>query len=612
MCGIAGYIGSRLIDEKSALRCQDLMKNRGPDDNGIYRNVFRNRHVLLVHTRLAIIDLEKRASQPYVKNNRALCFNGELYNYIEIRNTLKREGIRFETRSDTEVLHQVFSSKGKEALKDCEGMWAFAAYSESDGFLTLCRDRFGEKPLYIHTSPDGVYFASTPKALFALLGKPLKINRSHLSRFLVNGYKFLYKNGHTFFQELEELVPGSLLSVSPDGHIHKEVYWPRGPLAEDDTMSFVDAVGNVKEKLMRSMEIRLRSDVPLAFCMSGGVDSNSLISIAKRIFNYDVHGFTITNSDSRYEEQELVDYSVKELGIKHTSVPLSTDSFLENMRKLVSAHDAPVYTISYYVHWLLMKEISRNGYKISISGTGADELFSGYYDHHLLYLASIAEDENLFTTSRQNWLEHVAPIVRNPYLQTPERFVDDPGFRDHITLGADEFSSRLIKPFNEQFSEKEYQTTLLKKRMLNELFEEAIPVILHEDDSNAMDYSIENRSPFLDRKLFECAMRIPTKFLVKDGMAKAVLRNAMKGIVPDDIVDCRRKVGFNAPVLDLLDTGDDSVKSRILEDSPVYDLIRRESIEDLLQKEHLPNSESKFLFSFIGVKFFMEEYDSYN
>jgi len=608
MCGIAGYIGRRFIPDSTAYGCQSLMAKRGPDGQGLYRHEKEDRHALLVHTRLAIIDLDDRAGQPFVYGGCTLCCNGELYNYIEIRKSLEDDGHIFTTLSDTEVLHKALQFKGEKILDEFEGMWAFAFYRETNGSLFLCRDRFGEKPLYFHRAPDGFYFSSTPKALFALLGYRLPVNETHLRRFLVNGYKSLYKKSDTFFEGMEEVPAGHILEVDHKQGICQRAYWNFSADSEDENLSFDEASDMVRERVVRSVCLRLRSDVPLAFCMSGGVDSNSLISVAKRVLDYDVHGFTIVNKDARYEENEMVDAAVRGLGIRHTAVPLSTENFLHKLRRLVSAHDAPVYTISYYVHWLLMEQIKAAGYKISVSGTGADELFSGYYDHHLFYLASIQGDSRLHKLSRANWLKYVAPIVRNPFLKDPERFIREPDFREHMCLGAEDFSGRLSEPFVEDFEDQDYTRLLLRKRMLNELFQEVVPVILHEDDANAMDHSIENRSPFLDRDLFEISLRIPTRHLVQDGMAKAVLRKAMRGIVPDDILDARRKVGFNAPIMDLLDVSDSEVREELLAESPIFDIVRRESIQSLLGRDWLPNNESKFLFSFLSVKMFCEDY----
>ena len=608
MCGIAGYIGSKRIPDENALQCLGSMADRGPDDRGVYRHKYGNRHVLLIHTRLAIIDLDKRSSQPFKHDGSALCFNGEIYNYIEIRKMLEEKGARFSTSSDTEVLHISLNEYGESILDKLEGMWAFAFYRETDGKLILCRDRFGEKPLYVHKASDGIFFASTPKALFELLGHNLPVNIDHLKRFLVNGYKSIYKHSDTFFLGLKEVPSRNIWEIDRDNHVSEKCYWEIDSDSEDDSISFANSASLVRDNLLKSIELRLRSDVPLAFCMSGGIDSNALISTAKRIFDYDVHGFTIVNSDMRYNEQEMVDIAVRELGIRHTKVLLDKVDFLSNLRKLIKIHDAPVYTISYYVHWLLMEQIHRSGYKISISGTAADELFSGYYDHHLFYLASIKNDKTHYQLSKDNWITHVKPIVRNPLLQYPDIFVENQNFRDHVYFRANEFSSRLHVPFLEIFNEKEYPGKLLRKRMLNELFEEVIPVILHEDDVNAMSFSIENRSPFLDRNLFETSLKIPTRHLIVNGFAKAVLRQSMRGIVPDTILDCRTKVGFNAPVMDLLDIKDERVRRELLIDSPVFDLVKRDVIENLIKTSELKNSESKFLFSFLGIKMFLEEY----
>src|SRR5262249_31369491 len=162
-------------------------------------------------------------------------------------------------------------------------------------------------------------------------------------------------------------------------------------------------------------------------------------------------GFTMANTDARYEEQELVEHAVKELGIRHTSIPVNTAGFLDGLRELVRYHDAPVYTITYYAHWLLMKSIADHGDRISVSGTAADELFTGYFDHHLAYLAEVRGDADLHAHSLRAWQEHVRPIVRNPHLSDPDLFVRDANFRGHIYLGAEEFAGYLKRPWGESF-----------------------------------------------------------------------------------------------------------------------------------------------------------------
>jgi asparagine synthase (glutamine-hydrolysing) len=610
MCGIAGYRGPDEIPEDRLRACLALMRRRGPDAAAYHRHRGGDgTQTILLHSRLSIIDLDARANQPLRFGDKVLIVNGELYNYLELRKRLTERGSApFVTTSDTEVLLRVLAEDGWQGLAQGEGMWSFALLDESDGSLVLGRDRFGEKPLYLYRDGEGVYFGSEIKFIVALLGRRPPVDFDHLTRYMINGYKSLYKKPASFFAGIGEVEPGSVATFGPGPGEARHRYWRPDLTRRDEAMSYEDAVAQTRAALIRSVELRLRADVPLAFCLSGGVDSNALIAIAKRVFGYDVHGFTIMNTDERYEEREMVEHSVAALGLNHTAIDLETDGFLDRLRILVRQHDAPVYTITYYVQWQLMQRVAEHGYRISISGTGADELFSGYYDHHNAYLHDIHDDAALHDEALGHWREHVAPIVRNPYLQDAGVFVKDPALRDHIYLNADDFAGYLRRDWREAFAERTYTAGLLRNRMMNELFHESVPPILHEDDLNAMYYSIENRSPFLDTALFETCARIPTRHLIRRGRAKAVLRDAVRGIAPDRIIDNPRKIGFNAPIADLLDTRDRETRAYLLDDSPIFEHLRRDRIETLIDKAHLPNSESKFLFYFLNAKIFLEEF----
>lgn len=618
MCGIAGFYGDITIPRERIDECLSRMSRRGPDAKGVFRHESENgKKLVMLHSRLSIIDLDDRSNQPMRRDFGVLAFNGELYNYLELQKELIATNHNFHTDGDSEVLLALLNksmhgmqsgcNSVEECLDTCEGMWAFAYYNRTSGDLFLSRDRFGEKPLYLYHADGGVYFGSEPKFLFALMGRTPALNRNHLSRYLVNGYKSLYKVRETFFEGLEELPAASVLRLGRDGSRDLQRYWTPA-INPDESMTYDRAVREAKEALVNSVELRLRADVPIAFCMSGGIDSNALIGIARNVFDYDVHGFTITNSDKRYEEWDMVTAARDAYDIKHTPIPVQTGDFLPKLRTLVQQHDAPVYTITYYAHWLLMQSIAEHGYRISVSGTAADELFSGYFDHHLAYLEAVHRDPALHEQALGNWRQYIQPIVRNPYLQNPDRFVKEPDFRGHIYLDADEFAGYLTSDFSEPFFEECYDNTLLRNRMLNELCHESVPVILHEDDLNAMYYSIENRSPFLDRGLFDVCGKIPTRHLVQNGMAKAVLRDAVRGLVPDAVLDNHRKVGFNAPINSFLDVQDNNVREQILDDGPVFDFIKRDKVESLMAHDDLPNSKSKFLFYFLNTKMFMEEF----
>ncbi len=608
MCGIAGYSALEPISNAAKKQTLDLMKRRGPDHQGYLDFVYSDKfHTCLMHARLSIIDLHERAQQPFKQGSKYITFNGEIYNYIEVREVLKQKGIVFHTDSDVEVLAKAVDYWGYDGLDKLEGMWAFAIYDESDGSITLSRDRFGEKPLYYYEDVDGnIYFASEIKLIANMIGKKLPVDIEHIKKFLIGGYKFLYKGEGQFFKHIQEVKAGAIKIIKPCGSSQEYAYWQPDYAAQE--MSVDDAIAQTKEKLIEAVKIRLRSDVPLGFCMSGGVDSNSIIAIAKRLFNYDVEGFTIVNTDQRYEEKSIIDQVVKELDLNHHEVYLEKKNFLQNLKELIKYHDAPVYTITYYVHWLLLRSFKEKNYKIALSGTAADELFSGYYDHHNFYLASVAHNQARHQQAVEEWRQNIGKIVRNPYLQDPDIFIKNPNERRHAMVGYEDFERYFYQANHVYAHDYFYTSRVLRNRMLNEIFHETVPVLLHEDDANAMYHSIENRSPFLDRHLFEFATSIPDEYLIQQGTAKYILRESMRGIVPDVVLDEKKKTGFNAPIEDLIDTHDLATRKELLTDGPIWDILDRTKIEKHLAQKQLSNSMSKFLFSFISVKIFLEEY----
>jgi len=602
MCGIAGFYGSNsyVISDEQIENCLQLMKRRGPDSKGIYKD----EKCLLLNTRLKIIDLDDRSNLPFVTNDSVFAYNGELYNYKEL--SAKEYSLDFSTTSDTEVFVKTLGS-GFENIEYCDGMWAFALYDKKKKNLILCRDRFGEKPLYIYQNADGVYFGSEIKFIQALLKTKLEVNYNQVYRFLINGYRALYKDvTETFFKGVEQIRPGWGLVIDKRKQREDFIYWNnKKKYEQDESLSFKDSTEMVREELIKVVEKRLRADIPIAFCQSGGVDSSALISIAKKIFKYDVHGFTIASKDKRYNENEIVNQVVKEFGVKHTQVNLSTNNFIQKMRTIIKYHDAPVYTISYYAHWLLMNAVSDQGYKVSISGTAGDELFSGYYDHYHYYFHEVKEHVDEF----DSWRKNVLPIIRNPILQDFSLFQDNPYYRDYL-YDKGRFNDCLLIDWKEDFAEENYCKDILRNRMLNELFHEVIPQVLHEDDLNSMYFSIENRSPFLDKNLFDLVNKIPTRHLIQNGYGKAVLREAMRGIVPEVVLNSRQKMGFNAPIQELFNIDDSRSKKWLFGDSSVWDILDREETTNILSGSTRDNADSKFLFNLINIKLFLEEFES--
>jgi len=318
-----------------------------------------------------------------------------------------------------------------------------------------------------------------------------------------------------------------------------------------------------------------------------------------------LHAFSVIDGDDRYDESENVAATVATLGCDHFTVRTSTEGFFDRMADLVTYHDAPVPTISYYLHSFLSDAIAARGYKVAISGTGADELFTGYYDHYAFWLSERAGQADIKARLAE-WRTTYGKWVNNPLLQDPLVFHHNPDFRDHLYQNRDLFNSFLVDPIAEEFEEEHYSDNLLRNRMLNELHHEVVPVILRADDANSMRVSVENRSPYLDRELAEFAFSLPSDILIRDGLAKWPLRQAAMGLLPDGVRLDSRKRGFNASIDSLVDRTDHTTRERLLSDSPIFRIVRRDAVEEFLSEDMTDNSFSKFLFSFVSAKLFLE------
>lgn len=605
MCGIAGTIGRDNISSARIQETLGLMKNRGPDTQASFTTEQAGLSVHLLHSRLGIIDLDPRSNQPFTLQNCTLIFNGEIYNYVEVKKLLEQKGVQFFTTSDTEVLLQAYLVFGESCVDYFEGMWSFAIYDARKHRLLLSRDRFAEKPLYYHVSPQGIYFGSEVKFLKALSGQAFRVNQQQALRYLVNGYKSLYKTKDTFFEGVEELPPATNAVIDERLNIEFHSYWQ--PTHRPVKMTTAQAIEGTRHHLLESLRIRLRSDVPLAFCLSGGIDSASIVSIAAKEFQHDVTTFSIIETDERYNEYDNIMATVRDTGCKYNLLSIPQAEGLPRLKSLIEYHDAPIATTTYYVHSLISEAVAKSGCRVAFSGTAADELFTGYYDHFLLHLYEVRNHKD-YQKYLADWTQHIKGFVRNPLLQDPEAYVKNPKARDHIYYKNDEYAEYLKVPFNDAFTETQYTDSLLRNRMLNELFHEATRLILHEDDLNSMKYSVENRSPYLDSKLFEFAYSIPSPLLIQNGYGKYLLREAMKGILNDEVRLDRKKKGFNASITSLLDLQDADNQAYLLDPkAAIFELVDRSKFAKLFDREQLPNSDSKFLFNFINLRIFLEQ-----
>jgi len=609
MCGIAGYFGKSPPNESMIRSTLNLMQNRGPDHQDFASFAAgKKKQVLLLHSRLSIIDLDPRSNQPFTLDESTIIYNGEIYNYIELRKQLLNRGLELRTSSDTEVLLHYYLIYGERCVDHFEGMWSFAIWDAKLQKLFLSRDRFAEKPLYYLQTPEGFLFGSEIKFLKALSKEPLRVNRRHLLRQLVHGYKALYKTDETYFEGVRELRYAQSMVLNPDGVNRIERYWNPSTTV-DQSMTLENAIDGTREHLLESVRLRLRSDVPLAFCLSGGVDSASLVSIAAKEFGCELETFSIIDQDERYNEEDNIMATVEDIGCKHHLLEIPKEDALARLGELIAYHDAPVATITYYVHSLISEAVHNAGFRVAFSGSSADELFTGYYDHFILHLNEV-RNENDYQKYLQDWRNHNEGFVRNPMLKTPSLYHKDPTFRDHIFDASEELKDYLVVNFEEPFQEEQFCDSLLRNRMLNELFYEATPVILHEDDLNSMCYSVENRSPFLDSSLQKFAYSIPARHLIRNGYGKFVLRQALKGILNEKVRLDRRKKGFNASINSMINFQDPNTQAYLLDPkAEIFHYLDRNKIKQLFDLFPIPNHFSKFLFNFINARIFLEIYN---
>lgn len=610
MCGIAGYIGRKRFNTHKIQKILETMYRRGPDSNGFQEILNDNKYLSLFFSRLSIIDSKNTlANQPYTYNNSFLIFNGEIYNYLELKKELKSHGYDFKTDSDTEVLIKVLDFWGEKGIQKLEGMWSFYYFNKTKNIGILCRDRFGEKPLFYYNKNNEFIFGSEVKIIQRILEKKLNVNLDKIDTLLRYGYKSLYKSDDTSFKDINNF-PKSHYFLFKKGKIIKRKYWKVNffPNKESENYNFK----KIKDSLLNSIQLRLRSDVPIAFLLSGGIDSNSLAFISKKYFNYDVNTFSVINKDQRYDESYYINIARKKLKVKHHNFKFNfkEKNFLSLLKDQIIYHDQPVTTINSFLQFQLLKRIKSEGFKVVISGLGADEIFSGYYDHHLLYLNEVKKNKKIFRNSLDNWSKFISPLIKNPYLKKFDLYIKNKQFRDHIFQISD-FKNDLFKKKSEiKFTEKNIVNSLMKNRMLNELDNEIVPNGLKEDDLNSMYNSIENRSPYLDSDLVQNTLNMPSKYYIKDGMAKWPLRKIIKGLVPEQIRLNKEKIGFNTSINDVFDFKNKVNLKFLLSDSQIFKIINKKSFENFInKKKQFDGTENNFLFTFISSKIFLDKFE---
>tara|TARA_E500000178_G_C17020353_1_gene755211 strand:- start:228 stop:2057 length:1830 start_codon:yes stop_codon:yes gene_type:complete len=607
MCGIAGYIGSNNIDIKRIKSTLSLMKLRGPDKQKYSFKKINNRNIYLLHSRLSIIDLNERSDQPYFMNDLVLIFNGEIYNYVELKKKIQNN-VTFKTNSDTEVILHYYKLYGKKCFEYFEGMWSLAILDLKKKELILSRDRFGEKPLHIMQTKNGFFFGSEIKFIKKLAGiKKLEINYDKVREFLQFGYKSVYKKNDSFFKNISQIASSSIFVINKELKSQVKKYWKISK-EKKNKEKYIKIIQKLKKILIRSIKLRLRSDVPIALCLSGGIDSSLIASIAKKKFKNNLETFsTFDSKDKRYDERKNISLLLKNLKLKKNFVDISGKLNFKKLTKQIDIYDSPVFTISDYLKNLLAEKIAKKNFKVVITGSGADEIFTGYYDHHLMYLYEIRKDKKLQNDYLSNWKKYVLPIIRNKYFKNPKLFIESPNYRKHVYDHNKELEKFFINPKKFNFKEKIFFNSLLKNRMMNETFFETIPIFTHSEDRTFMQYSIENRSPYLSKDLLEYMSSIPVKFMMKRGYTKNVLREISRNYLPNAIRLDRQKRGFNSSIKSLVNLKSKNFINFVNKSSTIYKIINKKNFLKSLHNNSNDNYMSKFIFSFISTKIFLDK-----
>jgi len=564
-------------------------------------------------SRLAIIDQSEKAMQPFVYGHHVILLNGEVYNYKKLRNHLEvtHGNQNWESIGDVEVALRYLVLNGIESIKDFDGMFAFALVDLQNENIYFGRDYFGEKPLYIQNDGSSLVFGSEPKIIAAIRNKRNIINQNHVIKFLNFGYKSLFRKDEEFFEGIHRIEPGTIESYCLNSLLKNEiikfrkiqVHVPKSKNFKSKDLQ----LKNIKRIIVESVGRRLESDVPLAICLSGGIDSGLIASIAKRDFGVSLAAYTLVSIDPRYSEAKNASAVAKYLNLDHTLVEISPENFIGRLNEITKYHESPISTLSYYVQNFLLEKIHSDGFKVSLMGSGADEIFTGYYDHHLLYLATIYnQNPKLFKSSLKNWTDNILPLVRNPVYQKFDLYIKDPGFRSHIYEGSEIMKSMLLKHPDNLFSEELFSESLLKNRMINELFYEVIPVILHEDDRNSMMYSVENRSPFLSMSILQEMLGFEDQHLINEGLTKFILRKAFDGYLPREILYSHKKIGFNASILELCDLQSPEFRQFMEYDSIFWNIIDRKKVKAFFDDLGSEDIYNKIAFNIISSKAFCD------
>lgn len=570
MCGIVGGFWSAPpsdIEERmqSAL---EALRYRGPDDRGFELSHEAIGVVALGHTRLSIIDLSAAGHQPMVSKDRryAIVFNGEIYNYRELRTQLRNMGYVFSTDSDTEVLLTAWIAWGRDCLRRLEGMFAFVVHDRVSHSMFCARDGFGIKPFFYSHSRVGFVFASVQRALLAIRTEKPVLDWQRSYDYLVHGdYD---STRRTFIAEVFQLPPGHCLDINlGDNTSSGPQRWWKPEVRETCLMTFEDAAECVRETFLHNVRLHLRSDVTLGAALSGGIDSSAVVCAMRHVepdaaiktFSY------IAESTDLSEEiwVDRVNEHVKAESFKTTAGP---QDLLRDLDDMIVAQGEPFGSTSIYAQYRVFKLARDNGVTVTLDGQGADELLAGYSGYPGYRILSIVESQGIVAAHRfaKKWSEWPGRSYKLGALELGRIALPDSAYAiARRTLGRDFrpdwLDLGILREAGVEFAEMrparnpDNSGRRVAEQLSKSLQERGLPALLRHADRNSMRFSVESRVPFLTPDFADVLLSMPESFLISGtGETKSVFRAAMRGIVPDEILDRRDKIGFATPEKDWL------------------------------------------------------------
>lgn len=552
MCGIAGVLqcGGGEVKPDTIEAMTGCLRHRGPDGEGTYYGS----GIGLGHTRLAILDLSHASDQPFLDDEAqlALVFNGEIYNYIELRAELQKHGHVFRTTGDTEVLIRAYRQWGTGCLARLNGMFAFAIWDERERTLFLARDRFGEKPLYVARTATEVLFASEMKAILAVRPELRKPNLRSVYRYLARGD--LNLDHETFFAGIESLPAAHFMVVDGSGRGRPQRYWE--PSAARVPAKRPAMIEGFRELFLDAVSIRLRSDVPLGSSLSGGIDSSSIVAAinsmrAERSIEHQ-RTFSARFHSAKHDEGRFIEALTRRMPVDAHNTWVEAEGFLEEFATLQYHHEEPMASASPYAQWQVMRLARENETTVLIDGQGADEMLAGYSQAHGMFLAHWIRRGRLDRVAMElgayvaRYRDIRVPLMFSAYYLMPEEL------RDRLVARYYR-AQRVISPdLRREFEPSHAPAPApFPDRLRNELVRwqtvTQLPEFLRYADRNSMAFSREVRMPFLDHRLAEYCMGLPPALVLNRATTKVVLREAMRGMVPDEILDRRDKFAYAPP-----------------------------------------------------------------